>query len=88
MTMPTMEEWIRRYFPDDRFDEVFCILSEYGTESWHREEMRVKRDAVILSRGSIDALKSAIELAKNDYRDVLIGESIDPWLRGELSKYM
>ncbi len=57
-----------------------AILSEYGTEAWHLEPDRVKRDSVILSCGSTDALKSTIALAGKDYRDILIGEEIDPWV--------
>ena len=75
------------YYPDDLVAEALDILSEYGTEKWHREEERVKRDAVIISRGSIDKLKSVIKLAKNDYRDVLIGEEVDQWVIGEIKKY-
>jgi hypothetical protein len=62
------------------------ILSEYGTESWHKEEGRVKRDAVIISRGSLEKLKATMILAKNDYRDVLIGEEIDKWVISEIKK--
>ncbi|MGE5344072.1 MAG: hypothetical protein ACM3SY_21585 [Candidatus Omnitrophota bacterium] len=78
---------MKRYFSDDQFPEVRAILSRYGTESWHREEERVKRDVIIISRGSLDVLKSTIELAMNDYRDILIGEQIDPWIIEELKKY-
>lgn len=82
-----IEDWIRRYFPEEQLSEVLDILSEYGTEEWHREEDRVRRDAVIISRGSIDILKSTIKLAMRDYRDVLIGEEIDRWVIGELKTY-
>ena len=82
-----IEDWIKRYFSKEQILEVLDILSGYGTESWHREEERVKRDAVIISRGSIEKLKATIMLAKNDYRDILIGEAIDPLVIGELSKY-
>jgi hypothetical protein len=82
-----IEDWVRRYFPEEQFAEVLDILSEYGTEEWHREEERVKRDAVIISRGSIDKLRSAIKLAMTDYRDVLIGEEVDRWVVGEIKKY-
>jgi len=78
------EFWIKRYFPEEKFAEVLDILSQYGKEEWHREEERVKRDALIISRGSLDALKSAIKLATIDYRDILIGESVDPWVIQEL----
>jgi hypothetical protein len=81
------EDWIRRYFPEEQLTEVLEILSVYGTENWHREEERVKRDAVIISRGSLDMLKSTIQLAIIDYRDVLISEEIDKWVIGEIKKF-
>jgi hypothetical protein len=80
-----IEDWIKKYFPAEQISDVLDVLAEYGTESWHREEERVKRDVVIISRGSMEKLKSAIMLAKNDYRDVLIGEEIDPWLMKEIN---
>jgi hypothetical protein len=78
------EYWIKRYFPEEKYAEVLDTLSEYGKETWQREEERVKRDVLIISRGSIDALKSAIKLAMIDYRDILIGEAVDPWVIQEL----
>jgi hypothetical protein len=81
-----IEDWIKRYFPEEQISDVLDVLSEYGTESWHREEERVKRDVVIISRGSMEKLKSTILLTKNDYRDVLIGEEIDPWLMKEINR--
>ena len=82
-----IEDWIRRYFPDEQLAEVLDVLSAYGTEDWHREKERVKRDSIIISRGSLDALRSTIELAMMDYRDVLISEEIDPWVIGEIKKF-
>jgi hypothetical protein len=82
-----IEDWIKRYFAEEQLAEVLDILSEYGTEEWHREEERVKRDVVIISRGSIDKLRSTTKLAMLDYRDVLIGEEIDKWVIGEIRKY-
>lgn len=82
-----IETWIRRYFPEERLAAVLAVLSGYGTESWHREPDRVKRDAVIVSRGSMEKLKAAIDLAKCDYRDVLVGEEVDPWMISEIRKY-
>ena len=82
-----IEDWIKRYFSEEQIPEVLAILSGYCTESWHREEDRVKRDIVIISAGSMEKLKATVTLAKNDYRDILIGEAIDPLVIGELSKY-
>jgi hypothetical protein len=81
-----IEDWIKRYFPEEQISDVLDVLSDYGTESWHREEERVKRDIVIISRGSMEKLKTTLLLAKNDYRDVLIGEEIDPWLMKEINR--
>jgi hypothetical protein len=81
-----IENWIKRYFSEQQIPDVLDILSEYGTENWHREEERVKRDSVIISRGSLEKLKATITLAKNDYRDVLIGEEIDKWVISEMNK--
>jgi hypothetical protein len=82
-----IENWIKKYFAEEKIQEVLDVLSEYGTESWHREEERVKRDIIIISRGSMEKLKATVIVARNDYRDVLIGEEIDPWVIGELNKY-
>jgi hypothetical protein len=63
------------------------MLAQYGTQEWHRDPNRVKRDAVIVSRGDLRSLQEALALADGDYRDVLVGEEVDPWLIGELRKY-
>jgi hypothetical protein len=82
-----IEDWIKRYFTEEQFAEVLDILSDYGTEVWHREADRVKCDAIIISRGSIDKLRATVKLAMQDYRDVLISEGVDTWVIGELKKY-
>ncbi len=82
-----IEDWIRRYFPEAELKEVLDILSVYATEDWHREEERVKRDAVIISRGSLDRLRSTIKLAMIDYRALRIGEQIDKWVIGGIKKF-
>lgn len=55
-----IEDWIERYFSEEQIPEVLDILSEYGTESWHREEERVNRDVIIISRGSMEKLKATV----------------------------
>jgi NAD(P)H dehydrogenase (quinone) len=82
-----IQSWILRYYAAEQGPEVMTVLSQYGGETWHREPERVKRDAVIVSRGSIDKLQATIQLAMQDYRDVLIGEEVDPWVIGELLRY-
>jgi hypothetical protein len=80
----TRDDLIKRYFSENKIPDVLEILSLYGGESWHREPERVKRDAIIISRGSLERLKTTIMLAATDYRDVLIGEQVDPWVINEL----
>ena len=83
-----LDNWIMRYFSEEQVPAVKTILSEYRKEpAWQREPVRVWRDAIIISRGSLDRLRETIELAKRDYRDVLVGEEVDPWVIGELKKY-
>lgn len=80
-------DWVKRYFKPEQAAEALQLLAGYGTEEWHREPDRVKRDAVIISRGSLESLKAALELASKDYRDILIGEQVDPWVIAELKKW-
>lgn len=85
--MTKLEEWIGRYFAESQLQAVRSVLDGYGSEAWHREPGRVRRDAVIISRGSFRRLRGAIRLAMRDYRDVLVSEEVDPWVIGELKKY-
>jgi len=82
-----IEDLARRYFPEDKLPEVMDILSGYGTESWHREKERVKRDALIISHGSVEVLRATIDLARRDYRDVLISEEVDKRVIEEIQRY-
>ena len=78
---------VHRDFAPGEVAAALTLLGQYGTQPWHREPQRVKRDAVIVSRGSLTALQQALDLATRDYRDVLIGEEVDPWVIGELHRY-
>jgi len=82
-----IEDLARRYFSQEKLPEVMDILSDYGSESWHREEERVKRDALIISQGSVDVLRATIDLARRDYRDVLISEEVDKRVIEEIRRY-
>ncbi len=82
-----IETWVRRYFKEEQVSEALAILAGYGTEDWHREPERVKRGAVIVSRGSLESLRERVDIARTDYRDVLVGEEVDPWLIAELRKW-
>lgn len=47
------------------------ILQAYGDEAWHREIERVRLAALKLAAGDLAGLRAAIEMARQDYRDVL-----------------
>ena len=66
-----IERIARRDFPDDRIADVMAMLAEYGTEKWHPEPARVRLAILKLANGSLEKLRSAVDRAKRDYRDVL-----------------
>ena len=63
---------VRRDFPESQVDVVAETLCEYGAEKWHREGNRVKAAILRLANGKLDALRTAVEVAKREYRDVLV----------------
>jgi hypothetical protein len=70
--LPTdVERIVRRDFPEERFVTVMLVLNEYGAERWQRERSRVQLASLKLAHGSLDALRSHVDAAKQDYRDVL-----------------
>jgi len=71
VTADDVERVIRRDFPASHFDEVFAIVSQYGTDSWQGEPHRVRLATLKLASGNIAHLRTAVETARLDYRDVL-----------------
>jgi hypothetical protein len=47
------------------------VLDSYGLETWHREKHRVQLAILKLSDGNLEQLRSLVDMAKTDYRDVL-----------------
>jgi hypothetical protein len=79
-----VERVARREFPVDAA-RILELLGEYGAKDWHREIDRVRLAVLKLAAGSIDRLRTALETANADYRDVLAAaeypeysRSIDP----------
>ena len=71
VTASDVERVVRRDFPGSRVAEVLTMLADYGTENWHREPDRVRMAVLKLAAGNVERLRSEIESAKNDFRDVL-----------------
>lgn len=62
---------VRRDFPDQEYGAVMSLLDEYGAETWHREHSRVRIGILKLAHGDLGKLRSALTVAKKDYRDIL-----------------
>lgn len=71
VTARDVERVVRRDFPVDEYGAVMAILSEYGTEKWYGEPLRVRLAALKVANGNLQQLRACIESAKSDYRDVL-----------------
>lgn len=62
---------VQRDFGPDQFDAVMKIVSEYGTGDRERGRHRVRLAVLKLANGNMAAVRSYIETAKCDYRDIL-----------------
>lgn len=66
-----VERIVRRDYPPGRVNEVLSLLGDYGREAWQREPDRVRLAVLKLAAGNMKRLRSELESAKCDYRDVL-----------------
>jgi hypothetical protein len=67
-----VERIIRRDFPRSQFDSVKAVLEEYErSPSGGRERVRVQLAALKLAHGDLAALRTHIDTAIQDFRDVL-----------------
>ena len=71
VTPEDVERIVRRDFRTDEYGTVTAMLSEYGTEKWHREPARAQLAALKVASGSVQKLRGCIDSAKRDYRDAL-----------------
>ena len=71
VTRADVERVVRRDFPVDCLSEVLAWLDGYGTDAGHREPDRVHLAILKLAVGNLERVRSEIENAKRDYRDVL-----------------
>jgi hypothetical protein len=77
--MPADEivERVRREYGDGWVDDVLAALDRYGTESYHREIVRVQHAILDLSKGDPETLEGMVQAAVIDYRDVLYWQTLD-----------
>ena len=64
---------IKHLFPDENPEDILDLISEYGSEERDKEPHRVRLAILKISQGDMDQLLEAVDLAKTDYRDVLVG---------------
>ncbi len=72
MTRDDVRAMADAMFPNEAPGVIMSILDEYGTESHERERDRVQRAVLFLSAGDTDKLLHNVNVAKQDYRDVLM----------------
>jgi len=68
ITPSDVERIVSREFPVDQVANVMAILGEY---TWQRERPRVQLAALKVADGDLQRLRTSIESANRDYRDVL-----------------
>jgi hypothetical protein len=73
VTVSDVERVVRRDYHPGQVDEVLALLRTYGTESWEREATRVRVAILKLAEGDLSRLREQLAVAKQDYRDVLLG---------------
>ena len=81
VTSADVERIVRRDFSADRVPEVLSMLDEYGSATWQREAHRVRVTALKLAAGSVERIRSEIEGAKCDYRDILAAAEYPGYFR-------
>lgn len=67
-----LEKAIAEIFQQSNMATVLQELNRYGLAAHEREHERVCLAILSLSEGSLDKLKELVELAKRDYRDILM----------------
>jgi hypothetical protein len=72
ITIKDIRRIIKRDFSLSIHNEVMEVLEEYGSKSWQTEKQRVRMAVLKLANGNFDELKRQVEIARCDYRDVLL----------------
>ena len=74
MTQPQskVEQAVREAFPTADHEAIMALLNTYGTEPYERERERVQLTIVRICQGDASKLRAQVEMAKVDYRDILV----------------
>src|SRR5258708_21660824 len=66
---------IDRFFPEAERRVVAGVLASYGDAEHEREAERIRLLILKISRREVDRVRSLVEAAKRDYRDVIMWAS-------------
>ena len=76
-----VDRLIRRDFPLEQFADVKAVLTEYQSGPWKVSADRVRMAVLKLSDGDLTRLRTHIEMAKRDFRDVLAYAEYPAYMR-------
>lgn len=71
VTLDDVKRIVCRDFTADDYATVTAMLKECGLDTFERGVARVRLAALKLASGSVQKLRSSVDLARRDYRDVL-----------------
>ena len=71
-SLSTIELAVREAFPVADHAEILKLLNTYGTQPYERERERVQLTIVKICQGDPAKVPYQVEVAKIDYRDILV----------------
>ena len=71
-SLSKVELAIREAFPDADHVEIMKLLNTYGTQPYERERERVQLTIIRICQGDASRLQYQVDIAKIDYRDILV----------------
>ncbi len=71
LSRSTVEKKVAEYWPE-QVDEIMALLDDFASSCEH-DPSRVQLAVLKLAKGSRESLKDYLDLATQDYRDVLAG---------------
>ena len=81
-----LERVVFRDYGSAKLPEVKSVLELYGTEEWQREPLRVQMACLKLANGNIEELNKYVEVACQDYRDVLAWAEYSAYMKAKTAE--
>lgn len=74
----------REVFPREDASKIMGILDQYGVRPHEQERERVQLAILKLSGGEVERLQKEVNVAKRDYRDVLVYAEYPLWVESPM----